>query len=67
MKVLIGSFILTGYADGDGKFTVDDYLFYESGPQKSLTDLTRSPLLVIISGLDQVSISFCYKRGSSYF
>lgn len=54
----IESFIPTGYEDGDGKFTVEDFLFYESGPQKSLKDLTQSPLLVIISGLDQVSISF---------
>lgn len=32
---------------------VDDHLFYESGPQKPLKDLTSSPLLVLISGLDQ--------------
>lgn len=43
-----------GYEDGDGKFTVDDYLFYESGPQRPLKDLSESPLLVLVSGLDQV-------------
>lgn len=32
---------------------VEDHLFYECGPQKPLKDLTSSPLLVLISGLDQ--------------
>ncbi|XP_037039978.1 DNA polymerase delta subunit 2 isoform X2 [Bradysia coprophila] len=44
-----------GYEDGAGKFTVEEYLFYEGGPQKPLTDLTNDPLLVLISGLDQSS------------
>lgn len=39
----------------DGKFTVDDHLFYECGPQKPLKELSTSPLLVLISGLDQSS------------
>lgn len=43
-----------GYEDCDGKFTVEDFLFYESGPQRSLKSLTESPLLVLVSGLDQV-------------
>lgn len=34
---------------------VEDYIFYESGPQKPLKDLTVSPLLVLISGLDMSS------------
>lgn len=34
---------------------VDEHLFYECGPQKSLKDLSTSPLLVLISGLDQSS------------
>nr|XP_029714507.1 DNA polymerase delta small subunit-like isoform X1 [Aedes albopictus] len=40
------------YEDGDGRFRVEDYLFYESGPQKSLKPLECSPLLVLISGLN---------------
>lgn len=42
-----------GYENDEGKFVVDDYLFYECGPQKPLKDLTSTPLLVLISGLDQ--------------
>lgn len=34
---------------------MEDYLFYESGPQKPLKDLSVSPLLVLISGIDQSS------------
>lgn len=34
---------------------VEDHLFYECGPQKPLKDLSSSPLLVFISGLDQSS------------
>ncbi|CAD7086276.1 unnamed protein product [Hermetia illucens] len=41
-----------GYIETDGRFMVDDILFYESGPQKSLKTLEDSPLLVLISGLD---------------
>lgn len=44
-----------GYEEGDGKFIVDDYVVYESGPQKPLTELSQSPLLVLVSGLDQVN------------
>lgn len=32
---------------------VEDHLFYECGPQKPLEDLTSSPLLVFVSGLNQ--------------
>lgn len=32
---------------------MDDFVFYECGPQKSLTELSTSPLLVLVSGLDQ--------------
>lgn len=52
----INTFQCLGYDEGNGKFIVEDYLFYESGPQRSLSDLSESPLLVLISGLDQVSI-----------
>lgn len=34
---------------------MEDHLFYECGPQKPLKDLTSSPLLVFMSGLDQSS------------
>lgn len=44
-----------GYQEGDGKFTVEDVLFYESGPQATLQPLDESPLVVLISGLDQVT------------
>lgn len=47
------SLLNLGYENDEGKFVVDDYLFYECGPQKPLKDLTSSPLLVLISGLDQ--------------
>lgn len=45
----------TGYEEGDGKFIVEDYIFYESGPQKSLKTIDESPLVVFISGLNQSS------------
>lgn len=41
-----------GYEGCDGRFEVEDYLFYEGGPQKPLSRLSNSPLLVIISGLN---------------
>lgn len=44
-----------GYADNsEGNFHVDDHLFYECGPQKSLTPPPddNSPLLVLIAGLN---------------
>lgn len=44
-----------GYSEADGKFTVEDSLFYECGPQQPLPELSVSPLLVLISGLDQSS------------
>lgn len=44
-----------GYENDEGKFVVDEYIFYECGPQKPLADLSASPLLVFISGLDQSS------------
>lgn len=47
--------IFSGYENDEGKFLVDDCVFYESGPQKSLSTLSTSPLIVLISGLDQSS------------
>ncbi|XP_055542140.1 DNA polymerase delta subunit 2 [Wyeomyia smithii] len=44
-----------GYEDCDGRFQVDDYIFYECGPQKPLKTLECSPLVVLISGLNQSS------------
>lgn len=44
---------LSGYENDEGKFVVEDHLFYECGPQKPLNDLSSSPLLVLVSGLDQ--------------
>uniref|UniRef100_A0A8D8GXB3 DNA polymerase delta subunit 2 n=1 Tax=Culex pipiens TaxID=7175 RepID=A0A8D8GXB3_CULPI len=44
-----------GYEDGDGRFHVEEYLFYEAGPQKPLKSLECSPLIVLISGLNQSS------------
>ncbi|XP_055596214.1 DNA polymerase delta subunit 2 [Uranotaenia lowii] len=46
-----------GYEDGDGRFTVDEYIFYEGGPQKPLKTLESSPLVVLISGLNLCSSS----------
>ncbi|XP_055372182.1 DNA polymerase delta subunit 2 [Condylostylus longicornis] len=46
-----------GYVECDGKFEVEDMIFYESGPQKSLKILDESPLLVLISGFDQSTAS----------
>lgn len=46
---------LAGYENDEGKFIVEDYIFYECGPQKPLTELSSSPLVVFISGLDQSS------------
>ncbi|XP_031618741.1 DNA polymerase delta small subunit isoform X2 [Contarinia nasturtii] len=42
-----------GYENDEGKFVVEDHMFYECGPQKPLKELTSSPLLVFVSGLDQ--------------
>lgn len=47
------SFFCLGYENDDGKFSVEDTLFYECGPQKPLSSLSSTPLLVLISGLDQ--------------
>ncbi|XP_058818072.1 DNA polymerase delta subunit 2 [Topomyia yanbarensis] len=44
-----------GYEDCDGRFQVEEYIFYEGGPQKPLKSLDCSPLVVFISGLDQGS------------
>lgn len=44
---------ISGYENDGGKFLVEDHLFYESGPQTSLKDLTTDPVLVLLSGLDQ--------------
>jgi hypothetical protein len=44
-----------GYVEGDGRFSVQEMLFNESGPQKTLTPLEESPLLVIMSGINIVS------------
>lgn len=44
-----------GYEDGDGRFSVEEYIFYQSGPQKPLKSLDCSPLVVFISGLNQGS------------
>lgn len=45
--------IILGYENDEGKFVVEDHIFYECGPQKPLKDLSASPLLVFVSGLDQ--------------
>lgn len=44
-----------GYETGDGKFEVEDYIFYNSGPEKSLNVLDNSPLVVLVSGLNLVT------------
>lgn len=49
---IIYAFLYIGYEGCDGKFLVDDILYYESGPQKPLSTLNESPLVVLISGLD---------------
>ncbi|KAH8365571.1 hypothetical protein KR093_002045 [Drosophila rubida] len=43
-----------GGTDSDGYFNVEDMLFYESGPQKSLTASKPKSKLVLVSGLDQL-------------
>lgn len=45
--------MILGYENDEGKFVVDDVLFYESGPQTPLKDLSSAPLVVFVSGLDQ--------------
>uniref|UniRef100_A0A182P8B2 DNA polymerase delta subunit 2 n=1 Tax=Anopheles epiroticus TaxID=199890 RepID=A0A182P8B2_9DIPT len=42
-----------GYEESDGRFFVEDYIFYQGGPQKELRPLESSPLLVLVSGLNQ--------------
>lgn len=48
--------LFSGYENDEGKFYVDDCVFYECGPQKPLSTLSTSPLIVLISGLDQSSM-----------
>ncbi|KAH8301897.1 hypothetical protein KR044_000460 [Drosophila immigrans] len=43
-----------GGTDSDGFFNVEDILFFESGPQKSLTMGSSHTKLVLVSGLDQL-------------
>lgn len=43
-----------GGTDSDGFFNVEDVLFFESGPQKSLSVRTPNSKLVLVSGLDQL-------------
>ncbi|XP_058123972.1 DNA polymerase delta subunit 2 isoform X1 [Anopheles ziemanni] len=42
-----------GYEESDGRFFVEDFIFYEGGMQKPLKPLESSPLLVLMSGLNQ--------------
>lgn len=56
-----------GYENGDGKFTVEEYLFYEGGPQRPLKDLSNNPLLILISGLDQVRKCFLKNSHILYY
>uniref|UniRef100_A0A182MZ74 DNA polymerase delta small subunit n=1 Tax=Anopheles dirus TaxID=7168 RepID=A0A182MZ74_9DIPT len=44
-----------GYEESDGRFFVEDYIFYQGGPQKELQPLQNSPLLVLMSGLNQTT------------
>uniref|UniRef100_A0A182Y0B4 DNA polymerase delta small subunit n=1 Tax=Anopheles stephensi TaxID=30069 RepID=A0A182Y0B4_ANOST len=44
-----------GYEESDGRFFVEDHIFYEGGPQKELQPLETSPLLVLMSGLNQTA------------
>ncbi|XP_050077714.1 DNA polymerase delta subunit 2 [Anopheles maculipalpis] len=44
-----------GYEESDGRFFVEDLIFYEGGPQKELQPLETSPLLVLMSGLNQTA------------
>ncbi|KAM8710322.1 hypothetical protein ACLKA7_017021 [Drosophila subpalustris] len=43
-----------GGTDSEGFFNVEDVLFFESGPQKSLAVRTPNTKLVLVSGLDQL-------------
>ncbi|XP_058059311.1 DNA polymerase delta subunit 2 [Anopheles bellator] len=50
---------LLGYEESDGRFFVEDFIFYEGGPQKQLKSLESSPLLVLVSGLNQTAANDC--------
>ncbi|EAA14861.4 AGAP008910-PA [Anopheles gambiae str. PEST] len=41
------------YEESDGRFFVEDYIFYQGALQKELPPLQTSPLLVLISGLNE--------------
>uniref|UniRef100_A0A1B0BHL7 DNA polymerase delta small subunit n=1 Tax=Glossina palpalis gambiensis TaxID=67801 RepID=A0A1B0BHL7_9MUSC len=43
-----------GIIEEGGRFDVQDVLYYESGPQKALSLIKESKLLVLISGLEQL-------------
>ncbi|XP_052896752.1 DNA polymerase delta subunit 2 isoform X2 [Anopheles moucheti] len=43
------------YEESDGRFFVEDHIFYQGGPQKELKPLESSPLLVLMSGLNQTA------------
>jgi hypothetical protein len=47
--------LVVGYVEADGRFAVQEMIYFEGGPQKALTPLEESPLLVIVSGLNIVS------------
>uniref|UniRef100_A0A182RSJ8 DNA polymerase delta subunit 2 n=1 Tax=Anopheles funestus TaxID=62324 RepID=A0A182RSJ8_ANOFN len=44
-----------GYEESDGRFFVEDHIFYQGGVQRPLPPLQSSPLLVLMSGLNQTA------------
>uniref|UniRef100_A0A336LN48 DNA polymerase delta subunit 2 n=1 Tax=Culicoides sonorensis TaxID=179676 RepID=A0A336LN48_CULSO len=41
-----------GYVEADGKFIVEDVLFYESGPQKPLKSINDEQFILLMSGIN---------------
>jgi DNA polymerase delta subunit 2 len=56
-QILKFSFYSSGYVGGAGRFTVEEVLYYECGPQIPLKPIDESPLVVFISGLDLANTS----------
>lgn len=44
----------TGYVEGDGKFIVEDVIYYESGPQTPLQSFADDKFVLLMSGINFV-------------
>jgi hypothetical protein len=47
---------IVGYMEGAGVFFVDELIYYESGVERPLKALDKSPSIVFLSGIDLVSL-----------